>query len=121
MSGPAQTPGAPQAPGYQGPAPTPPAPTHATATAATGQSGSSGGPMSNQNLNQIVSHFLLVCLMNLHGRLIPLHHQHNGDHYIICPLALSMTTHIKHRPYCTLAPCILSRVLISTSLHLEPQ
>ncbi|EWG47333.1 transcription initiation factor TFIID subunit 5 [Fusarium verticillioides 7600] len=59
MSGPAQTPGAPQAPGYQGPAPTPPAPTHATAAAATGQSGSSGGPMSNQNLNQIVTDYLL--------------------------------------------------------------
>lgn len=38
--------------------------------------------MSNQNLNQIVSHFLLVCL-TLHGCLIPLHHQPNGDHYII--------------------------------------
>jgi hypothetical protein len=57
--------------------------------------------MSNQNLNQIVSYFLLVCLMNLHGCLIPVHHQHKADHYIIfcqCLLALSMTTHAKHRP-----------------------
>ncbi|KAJ4329067.1 Transcription initiation factor TFIID subunit 5 [Fusarium piperis] len=58
MSAPAQTPGAPAPGAYQGPAPTPPAPTHTT-TGTTGQTGTTGGAMSNQNLNQIVTDYLL--------------------------------------------------------------
>jgi transcription initiation factor TFIID subunit 5 len=60
MSAPSQTPGAPAPGAYQGPAATPPAPQH-TASTTTGQAGTgtTGGPMSNQNLNQIVTDYLL--------------------------------------------------------------
>ncbi|KAF5006996.1 hypothetical protein FDECE_6644 [Fusarium decemcellulare] len=57
MSAPVQNPGAPAPGAYQGPAPTPPAPSHTTGT--TGQASTTGGPMSNQNLNQIVTDYLL--------------------------------------------------------------
>ncbi|RTE74270.1 hypothetical protein BHE90_011305 [Fusarium euwallaceae] len=58
MSAPTQTPGAPAPGAYQGPAPTTPAPAHTT-TGTTGQTGTTGGAMSNQNLNQIVTDYLL--------------------------------------------------------------
>jgi transcription initiation factor TFIID subunit 5 len=59
MSAPSQTPGAPAPGAYQGPAATPPAPTH-TGSTTTGQAGTgTTGPMSNQNLNQIVTDYLL--------------------------------------------------------------
>ena len=67
MSAPSQTPGAPAPGTYQGgPAATPPAPAHTT-TSTTGQTGTSttGGPMSNQNLNQIVG-FLLYLVVSFH-------------------------------------------------------
>jgi hypothetical protein len=68
MSAPSQTPGAPAPGGYQGPAATPPAPTQAAATTA-GQTGTAGGPMSNQNLNQIVG--LTVFSLASNSPLVP--------------------------------------------------
>ncbi|KAH6994968.1 WD40-repeat-containing domain protein [Ilyonectria destructans] len=59
MSAPVPTPGAAPPGGYTGQTAAPPAATHATTTAATGQTSTTGSAMSNQNLNQIVTDYLL--------------------------------------------------------------